>query len=82
MSRLNYRNSFNLLYGDIKREEKDNSEVGISFKNSTSSLRKASKSNPRIYPCPTCGEKNRLTLQDVNLGYQCDECADKIEGGF
>lgn len=75
MSKFNGLNK----YRTSIREEED--EV-ISFKNSISSLRKASNRNPRIYPCPTCGEKNKLTLQDVNLGYQCDECADKIEGGF
>jgi DNA-directed RNA polymerase subunit RPC12/RpoP len=75
MSKFNGLNK----YKTSIREDED--EV-ISFKDLKSSLRKASKSNPRIYPCPTCGKKNRLTLQDVNLGYQCDECADKIEGGF
>jgi len=64
-------------YGNFK----DDNEIGITFKNDHSALRKASRSNPRIYPCPTCGAKNALTLQDVNLGYQCDSCANKAEGG-
>ena len=34
----------------------------------------------RIYPCPTCGEPNRLTAKDKRKGYQCDECADRAEG--
>jgi DNA-directed RNA polymerase subunit RPC12/RpoP len=34
----------------------------------------------QIYPCPTCGEEERLTLRDVKAGYQCDECADRAEG--
>jgi len=46
-----------------------------------SSLRKATKSNPRNLPCPTCGEANRLTPKDVHLGYQCDQCADMTEAG-
>jgi len=41
-----------------------------------SALRRATKNNPRKYPCPTCGRKNMLTARDVGLGYQCDICAD------
>jgi hypothetical protein len=48
-----------------------------------SALRKATRSNPRNLPCPTCGKKNRLTPKDKALGYQCNECADRDEGrGF
>jgi hypothetical protein len=47
-----------------------------------SALRAASKSNPRNLPCPTCGAPNRLTPKDRDLGYQCDSCADKAEGGY
>jgi len=46
-----------------------------------SALRAASKSNPRNRKCPNCGAKNRLTPEDVRLGYQCDECADMAERG-
>ena len=46
-----------------------------------SSLRAASKTNPRNLSCPTCGKKNRLTPADRALGYQCDECADRAEEG-
>lgn len=46
-----------------------------------SALRAASASNPRTLPCPTCGRKNRLTPADKALGYQCDSCADRAEGG-
>jgi DNA-directed RNA polymerase subunit RPC12/RpoP len=45
-----------------------------------SALRRATKRNPRIYPCPTCKEENRLTLADVRRHYQCDDCADRAEG--
>ena len=41
-----------------------------------SSLRRSIKSNPRIYPCPTCKRPNMLTAQDIRQGYQCDICAD------
>ena len=45
-----------------------------------SALRRATRTNPRNLPCPTCGEANRLTRKDRDLGYQCDECADRLEG--
>jgi hypothetical protein len=45
-----------------------------------SSLRAASRSNPRNLPCPTCGRKNTLTPADVAKGYQCNGCADAAEG--
>ena len=45
-----------------------------------SALRRASRSNPRNLPCPTCGTENVLTPADVAHGYQCDRCADRDEG--
>lgn len=47
-----------------------------------SALRAATRDNPREHPCPSCGEPNRLTLKDVQLGYQCNACADQDERGF
>ena len=44
-----------------------------------SALRRATRSNPRKYPCPTCKRPNMLTAKDVRLGYQCDICADAAE---
>lgn len=46
-----------------------------------SALRRSTKTNPRNRPCPTCGRANRLTPRDVELGYQCDGCADRDEQG-
>lgn len=40
------------------------------------------KLNPRAYNCPTCGAKDVLTEADVQLGYQCDRCADRAEGNY
>lgn len=35
------------------------------------------------FPCPTCGGADLLTQADVNLGYQCDRCAERDElGGY
>ena len=45
-----------------------------------SALRRATRRNPRNLPCPTCGQPDRLTPADRQLGYQCDECADSLEG--
>ncbi len=56
----------------------DRSEFAEPYGNSA--LRRTSRSNPRNRPCPTCGAKNRLTPKDVALGYQCDACADALEG--
>ena len=47
-----------------------------------SSLRAATKNNPRNLPCPTCGDENVLTPKDRALGYQCDRCADRAEMGY
>ena len=47
-----------------------------------SALRAATPGNPRVHPCPTCGEPNRLTQKDVDLHYQCDTCADRAEGTY
>ena len=45
-----------------------------------STLRAATSKNPRNLPCPTCKKPDRLTPADRLLGYQCDECADSLEG--
>ena len=47
-----------------------------------SALRRSHAGNPRNLPCPTCGEPNRLTPADRDLGYHCDACADRAEMGF
>lgn len=52
------------------------------FARDGSALRAESRDNPRILPCPTCGEQNRLTPADVRRGYQCDRCADVEEGAY
>jgi hypothetical protein len=48
--------------------------------NGHSALRAADANNPRNLPCPTCGVPDSLTPADVELGYQCDVCADMVEG--
>jgi len=56
--------------------------VGFQDPGGESALRRETKSNPRNLPCPTCGEKNRLTPADVRAGYQCNNCADAPECGY
>jgi hypothetical protein len=51
------------------------------FANPGSALRRATRSNPRTLPCPTCKAPDRLTPADVRAGYQCDRCAEVEEGG-
>jgi hypothetical protein len=46
-----------------------------------SALRRSTRFNPRNLPCPTCKKPNKLTPADVRKHYQCDECADRDEGG-
>lgn len=72
---------------DAYEDEDDNGGHGstdrIEFADpgGNSALRAATKSNPRNLPCPTCGAPDRLTPADRARGYQCDECADRLERG-
>ncbi len=58
----------------------DNDRDGIQFADPGG--KSALRAGKRNKSCPTCKRKNRLTAEDVSLGYQCDSCADKDEGGF
>ncbi len=42
----------------------------------------ALRTGVRCFPCPTCGDEDVLTSKDVSLGYQCDDCADGLEGAY
>lgn len=55
---------------------------GVGFASEGSALRAATRDNPRIHPCPTCGSENALTPIDVAKGYQCDRCAARAEGTY
>jgi hypothetical protein len=46
-----------------------------------SALRAETPDNPRDCDCPTCGDREVLTRLDIQLGYQCDRCADAAESG-
>jgi hypothetical protein len=47
-----------------------------------SALRAETADNPRDRPCPNCGDKNVLTREDEQRGYQCNSCATVAEGGY
>ena len=55
---------------------------GFADPGGNSALRAETEDNPRCHACPTCGEENRLTPADVARGYQCNDCADRAEGGW
>lgn len=38
--------------------------------------------NPRMFPCHTCGVQDALTRIDVRRGYQCNQCANRLECGW
>lgn len=67
---------------DDLREWLDEEGIGFADPGGRSALRAASKRNPRNRPCPTCHKPNRLTPRDVQLHYQCDDCADRVEGTY
>lgn len=69
-------------YDDYSGDFDDESEIDFADPGGNSALRASSPDNPRNRPCPTCGEKNKLTAKDVHLGYQCDNCADTAERGY
>ena len=71
--------TFNEEY-DFEDEDYLIDGVGFADEGGRSALRAATKNNPRIYPCPTCGKPDRLTLIDKQHGYQCNSCADRAEG--
>lgn len=63
------------------RERDDDLIDGVGFADpgGRSSLRAATRTNPRNLPCPTCRQPNRLTPADRAAGYQCNTCADRAE---
>lgn len=74
---MRYRNTVDFDYDGPQNDGPDFADPG-----GRSALRAARKGNPRNLPCPNCGAKNRLTPADRALGYQCDSCADRAEGGW
>jgi hypothetical protein len=67
-------------YDDYDDYDPDDDRSEFADPHGKSALRAASKSNPRNRPCPTCKRPNMLTPKDVAKGYQCDQCADALEG--
>ena len=73
------KSGFQACYEGVEEDYDD--DYDIDFEKSGSALRKSTRSNPRNLPCPTCGEPDKLTAKDKANGYQCDDCADRAEGG-
>jgi hypothetical protein len=69
-------------YGAIAKGEVKMDRLTFADPGGHSALRASGPGNPRVHPCPTCYEPNRLTPQDVQRGYQCDTCADRAEGRY
>lgn len=69
-------------YDDYGDDDQDFDRIDFADPGGNSALRAATRSNPRNLPCPTCERENMLTPADVELGYQCDRCADALEGGY
>jgi predicted RNA-binding Zn-ribbon protein involved in translation (DUF1610 family) len=65
---------------DEDMDEEEYRRVRFADPNSDSALYPETENNPRIFPCPTCGEPNVLTQRDVDSHYQCNRCADRDEG--
>lgn len=69
-------------YDDYFPDDEENLIDGVGFASPGSALRASTDDNPRNQPCPNCFAENVLTLLDVERGYQCDSCADRVEGGM
>ena len=69
-------------YSEDYGSDYDRDDIQFADPGGRSSLRAASKRNPRNLPCPTCGAKNKLTPADRAAGYQCNACADRAEGCY
>lgn len=69
-------------YFDEDLDDERQARVMFADPGGKSALRAETPSNPRNLPCPTCHAPDRLTPADVAQGYQCDRCADAVEGGF
>lgn len=70
------------MHQNYEVEEWDERVERFADPGGTSALYPASESNPRCLPCPSCGRANVLTPADRMAGYQCDACADALEGGY
>lgn len=73
-----------MSYYDDDPEDYGHDDCDIRFADpgGRSALRAATRDNPRDRPCPSCGAADVLTRKDVELGYQCDRCADRDERGW
>lgn len=66
---------------DDDREDRFEFDDDFADPGGNSALRAETPDNPRDRPCPTCGDEDVLTREDVMRGYQCDSCANAAERG-
>ena len=64
------------MYNDLPNEDDLVNEHDFRDPGGRSALRKGEL----LFRCPTCRRPNMLTQRDVKLDYQCDLCADALEG--
>jgi hypothetical protein len=70
-------------YGDGRERDEDGFyDREFADPGGDSALRAATLDDPRDQPCPTCEGEDLLTSADVSLGYQCNGCARRDEGGY
>ena len=83
-----YEDEFSESYGDEDdavsgyKDREDDLYPGDDLEFADPGGRSALRAGVREFPCPTCGRENALTAKDVQLHYQCDRCADALEGLF
>jgi hypothetical protein len=77
-----YDSDRDVQYDDSMEDmwDEEGEDMDFADPGGVSALRAETPDNPRNLPCPDCGEPNRLTPKDAQLGYCCDQCADRNEG--
>ena len=66
---------------DINKESYDMDSDDEANRDYHRKINKVLKQDKKRYPCPTCGQKDALDSYQQSKGYQCDDCADRAEGG-
>jgi hypothetical protein len=66
----------------IEEDELDRDDSGDDIQFADPGGNSSLRAGPRTERCPNCKFPNRLTVEDVRLGYQCDACANALEHGI
>lgn len=73
-------NDYEAYWGDDYLDPYYDEELEYELQFADPGGRSALRAGERTEPCPNCARENVLTKKDVELGYQCDACADALEG--